>query len=296
MIRAFLQLIRLPNFLTVPGDILVGGLIAAGGVFSLRQMGAGIAASLCFYGFGVALNDVTDSEIDRRERPERPIPSGAISRGAALSVAVGFFALGFLFIRFTPGYFALPAAVILCALIAAYNCGLKRVPVAGVLTMGACRGANILLGTAAVMIEPDKAIWLTSAWVGGFMLTYIFALSAIARREAEPGAAVPLTERFLPALVFAALLGMSLREPVSRPAVILAVFVFLFLVSACRRAGRGEPLPRAIGQLLQGLILIQAWLCAVQTGAQSFATAIPSLALLAAAALFGLLTRIFYAS
>ena len=35
-----------------------------------------------FYTAGMILNDVADLEVDRRERPERPLPSGAVSRTA----------------------------------------------------------------------------------------------------------------------------------------------------------------------------------------------------------------------
>ena len=33
-----------------------------------------------FYTAGMILNDVLDDDVDRRERPERPLPSGAVSR------------------------------------------------------------------------------------------------------------------------------------------------------------------------------------------------------------------------
>ena len=42
-----------------------------------------VAASTLLYAGGVALNDVYDVDIDRQERPERPIPSGRISLAAA---------------------------------------------------------------------------------------------------------------------------------------------------------------------------------------------------------------------
>ena len=42
-------------------------------------------AMALFYTAGMILNDVADLEVDRRERPERPLPSGAVSRTAALA-------------------------------------------------------------------------------------------------------------------------------------------------------------------------------------------------------------------
>ena len=42
-----------------------------------------LAASTLLYAGGVALNDVYDADVDRQERPERPIPSGRVSLAAA---------------------------------------------------------------------------------------------------------------------------------------------------------------------------------------------------------------------
>ena len=42
-----------------------------------------LVASGCLYTAGMVLNDVFDYEIDRHERPFRPLPSGRISLGAA---------------------------------------------------------------------------------------------------------------------------------------------------------------------------------------------------------------------
>jgi len=47
-----------------------------------------------FTGAGNALNDYCDTEIDRINRPERPIPQGLISRKAALIFTIGLFVLG----------------------------------------------------------------------------------------------------------------------------------------------------------------------------------------------------------
>src|SRR5262245_63491269 len=48
-----------------------------------------LAAGSLFYSGGMALNDAFDAEIDARERPERPIPSGRVSRGTVLALGFG---------------------------------------------------------------------------------------------------------------------------------------------------------------------------------------------------------------
>src|SRR5690349_4677009 len=80
--RAWLQLFRAPNLLTVPGDPLAGFLIATGGNLDSR-VAIAVIASLCLYAAGLAMNDLADLTEDRRDRPNRPLASGAISKGAA---------------------------------------------------------------------------------------------------------------------------------------------------------------------------------------------------------------------
>ena len=44
-----------------------------------REDSSGVlAASLCLYAGGIALNDFFDRNLDAVERPERPIPSGIV--------------------------------------------------------------------------------------------------------------------------------------------------------------------------------------------------------------------------
>ncbi|HEY0640042.1 MAG TPA: UbiA family prenyltransferase, partial [Pseudonocardiaceae bacterium] len=86
-LAAFVQLVRAPAALTVPGDT-VAGAAAAG----LRLGGRRLAlplASACLYWAGMALNDYADRELDATERPERPIPSGRVTPGEALALAGG---------------------------------------------------------------------------------------------------------------------------------------------------------------------------------------------------------------
>src|SRR5687768_2365240 len=83
--RAWLQLLRAPNLFTVPGDPLAGYLLATQ-LLALPgdlRVALAIGASFCFYSAGLMLNDLLDLREDRRDRPERPLPSGAVKTGHA---------------------------------------------------------------------------------------------------------------------------------------------------------------------------------------------------------------------
>ena len=79
-IRAYAQLVRLPNVFTALADICLGALVA--GTTDVPRMAfvCVLLASACLYSGGMVWNDFFDVEQDRRERPFRPLPSGRISR------------------------------------------------------------------------------------------------------------------------------------------------------------------------------------------------------------------------
>lgn len=175
---AIVRLIRPANLLTAFADILAGWCIA--GAAESRELALLGGASMCLYAGGIALNDVCDAAIDARERPERVIPSGALTRQAALALAVSLLAAGagFAFVTSLTAGFIASALV---GAIALYNAWLKRHPAAGPIAMGACRGLNLLLGMSA------SAVALQTWWpVAGLHLLYIAGVTATSRHEHAP--------------------------------------------------------------------------------------------------------------
>src|SRR4029079_18735771 len=106
-----------------------------------------LVATACLYGGGVVLNDFFDRHLDRIERPERPIPSGRVSPATAAVFGGGLLLAGVAAASLvTPS--ALKVAVAIVLLVLSYDSWAKRVPFIGPLNMGACRGANLMLGMA----------------------------------------------------------------------------------------------------------------------------------------------------
>ncbi len=177
-IRAYLDLIRLPNVFTAAADALAGFLYVGGGIADWPMLIALVGASSCLYTGGVVLNDVCDVKRDTRERPERPIPSGRVSREAAFILAATLLAAGVGCAAWVSTR-AFVIAGLLVLVIVLYDAVLKATMLAPTL-MGVCRALNLTLAMS----------WAGSAWAAatmipaGAMWLYVTSLTFFARYEA----------------------------------------------------------------------------------------------------------------
>jgi 4-hydroxybenzoate polyprenyltransferase len=191
---AWLQLLRLPNLFTVPGDPLAGYVLASGIVpflmnhvewDAIKLLGC-MAVSILLYSAGLVLNDVMDLAEDRRERPYRPLPSGAISRRAAIAafflLAMAALAIAYLLNPHT--LMPLTFAAALLGVILIYDCIAKGIPIVGPLNMGLCRGLSLLLGASVIGWENWDQVAVLPVIISAFDITlYIAAVTAIAAGE-----------------------------------------------------------------------------------------------------------------
>ncbi len=181
--KAWFQLFRVPNLLTVPGDPIVGLLLAAQGapVLVWRLVAVAMAA-LALYASGLAFNDYFDQDEDARHRPDRPLPSGRISPAQARNAGAMLVGVGLL-ICLALGLVPFAVGALLAVLMLLYNGWLKRVPVISALNMGACRGTSVLLGASAYTAGPLLGPKAVAAAV--IVTLYIAAATHLARREVE---------------------------------------------------------------------------------------------------------------
>jgi 4-hydroxybenzoate polyprenyltransferase len=193
---AWLKLLRLPNVFTAVADVMMAFVVTQG---SLRpeQFAMLVAASCLLYLSGMVLNDVFDADVDARDRPDRPIPSGRVPLRTATAVGWALLASGVVVAWFAglkasdwrPG--AVGTALGACVVL--YDAVLKTTPLAP-LVMGTCRMLNVLLGMslgprAAEAASPYVA-WLTPpAWlIAAGIGVYIVGVTIFARTEARQSA------------------------------------------------------------------------------------------------------------
>ena len=139
---------------TRPGNAVVGGVAALVGGYLGGTLGfaAGVAAAATMLGTGAgnSVNDYYDAEIDALNNPERPIPSGRLSRrGAALLATAFFVAALVLTVAFLPPL-AIGIGIVNLVLLVGYSSHLKRMPLVGNVVVAYLTGSAFLFGGAAV--------------------------------------------------------------------------------------------------------------------------------------------------
>lgn len=170
--RAYLLLARVSNLPTVWTNVLAG-MAAAGRLPDWPTFVQIAAAVSLFYSGGMLLNDACDAEADSRSRPERPIPSGDVTRAEVFAVAFLLLGLGELFLA--PHALAMSLGLILIAAIALYDFWHKGFGIAP-LVMGACRALVYAVAAAAA------GNLTATAGVGAAIIgAYVVGLTVVAR-------------------------------------------------------------------------------------------------------------------
>jgi 4-hydroxybenzoate polyprenyltransferase len=286
------RLLRLPNLFTVPGDPVAGYLLASRGVLGWAGrlgwdvLGA-VAAALCLYCAGLLLNDYFDRHVDARERPDRPIPSGAVKPRTVLIVGLLLLAAGPVIACAVCGGWAGAIAAVTALLVYAYDAGIKNVPWLGPVVMGSCRAVSVLIGAGAAAggapLAPLPFIAAGLTWVYTTSVTVIAAGEATGERPGRrayiPGAVILIACLSL-ALVARARSGWwpwwvltswrglydgGLIWSINRAVVLWGALFLLAAVEAellALRARRGHMrTPPLVGRLIRVMIAIQAAWC-----------------------------------
>ena len=185
---SYLQLTRPANVVTAVADIWAGFAIAGAWDGMVTNWIYGdqtywwnllwlSLSTIGLYGGGVAFNDIADASLDAIERPERPIPSGRVSKKRAIAMASLLLLAGIFFaFQVNPLAGGLAICVAACALL--YDYWGKHQFFFGPINMGLCRTGNLLLGIAVV-----PALLESNWYLGLLPLVYVAAITLISRGE-----------------------------------------------------------------------------------------------------------------
>src|SRR5262245_21650704 len=169
----FAQLLRLPNVFTAFADILLGTLATGALLTKPLESGLVILASGCLYCAGMVWNDYFDLEVDKKERPFRPLPSGKISTSMAALLGTTLLVSG-VGIAAAASVPSVVIAGILALAIMLYDGLLKQTPI-GPVNMAACRFLNVLLGLS--LVETSAFAMLQRYHLAGVVGLYILGVT-----------------------------------------------------------------------------------------------------------------------
>ena len=182
--RVLLRLGRVSNLPTVWTNVLAG-VVLAGPQIELLPLAVLLIALSLFYVAGMYLNDAFDRDVDARERPERPIPSGQISGRAVFTAGLAMLAVGEALLAIVGfvsesghGWGPVVSGLALALAILYYNTHHKANPLSP-LVMGFCR--MLVYVTAALSVAPQltEPVLLGAA----VLLAYVAGLTYAARQE-----------------------------------------------------------------------------------------------------------------
>lgn len=261
--RVYLRLGRVSNLPTVWTNVLCGMALSGSGPRASEVALVGFAVSLMYVG-GMFLNDAFDREIDARERPERPIPSGLVSAREVFAVGYGLLGAGVLIVGghayvANRGMAPALASALLAGAIVLYDAWHKGNPLSPAL-MGACR---VLVYVSAALAAGGQ---LGSAVIGGgvALLFYLIGLTAIAKQENLLAVRSLWALGFM-AVPFLATLGAPLTGMMGTIAYGALAGCVIHAVRLLRGT-RKDRIPRAVVTLIAGISLLDAVLIA-KTGA-----------------------------
>ena len=170
---AYLELARPLNGIIAFISAWLGGMFASQGnmenLINIQLLLASISA-LVLLSAGNAINDYCDYDIDRINRPRRPLPSGRIRRTNALIFAIILTAIG-IWLGTLINRNATGIALLVCVALVCYAFWLKRTPFVGNLVVSGLTGLTFIAGGVAI----DS--------VQGTLVPAIFALLFTTARE-----------------------------------------------------------------------------------------------------------------
>jgi len=258
-LNTLLLLGRTSNLPTVWSNMLAGAVLS-GAVFGANSLAALLLCGSAFYEGGMFLNDAFDADIDAKERPGRPIPSGQVARSTVYFLGFGLLAAGLVFLTVSaplgltrPGVPAILAGAFTCAAILAYNRWHKGHAWSPIV-MGACRAGLYATAALAISGELGQEVLLGA----GALWLYIIGLTHIARFETGK----ILDRAWVSLFVFAPLLvaAPTLLRTLAPLPLLCAVALLGWSVRSLGFALRGGPgdIPRAVVSLIAGVSLVDA--------------------------------------
>jgi len=143
-----------------------------------------LAIPLLAYVGGMILNDAFDAEIDARERPERPIPSGRVGQRTAFAIGFALLTAAIVLAVLVSAGAAVVAATVLLAVVVVVYDRFHTKSTASTLLLALCRAlASLIPMLAFANGELDTLVTRGAITLPIALAAWTLGLSLLARRE-----------------------------------------------------------------------------------------------------------------
>jgi geranylgeranylglycerol-phosphate geranylgeranyltransferase len=157
-ITGLFRLFRLELPLSAGACVVLGEILALGSIPPLNLMLKGFLSIFFISSTALILNDYFDYEIDKINSPERPLPSGMVSKRDVVVLSIAVALAGFITASMI-GLLALFVAVIVWCVGFLYNWRFKRSGIIGNLLVSFSVGMTFIFGGIAVGNPFDTIVW-----------------------------------------------------------------------------------------------------------------------------------------
>ena len=266
MLRQYLTLFRLPNVFTAPSNILAGyyAVVEPANASGLH-LGILIICSILLYLSGIVLNDYFDIEVDRRERPLRPLPAGTVSKRKVLLIGIVFIiAANFISLLVSTSTFII--AAILSGTIVSYDYRMKY-SVYGPGMMGAARALNVMLGSSPIFLTTVLNINNSAriAVVTVSLFVFVFAISRLSRKEIDETDKVRTAKgsflmifAVLAIIIVSGLVGVFLKDLFANMALFAIIMIITFKPLLQRQPLSSKDIQRTIKTMVLSIIVLDS--------------------------------------
>ncbi len=145
MVLPYLSIIRPLNCLMAAFAVYVASLIAGLQFYPSAHVIYALVSVFLICAGGMVINDYFDVEADRINKPQRPIPSGKISKTAALIFSIVLFGFGAA-VSYLINIFTLAVSILASVLLILYAWKLKRLILAGHLAISGLVALTFIYG------------------------------------------------------------------------------------------------------------------------------------------------------
>ncbi len=160
-IIGMLRLFRLELPLAAGVCVVTGQILALGGLPQIQAGILGFVCVFCLSSSALIFNDYFDYEVDKINQPNRPLPSGVVSRAEVIGLAVVTTLAGF-FASFAISLYALLVSGIIWLIGFLYNWRYKQTGLLGNLMVSTSVAATFIFGAITVQAPWNGIVWIFS--------------------------------------------------------------------------------------------------------------------------------------